>query len=132
MAKSRTVRSGDRGAQLWPPRPLRSAPRPRTWPSNSWSRKSMNLGLRWILAPSCCQVIPISMQYFMNLKEIIPFFGEFYFRSERGKINIFKNSFPLAPPPLPLHNFIFPRSHHSVLKNYKFWNIAYKTLVLFT
>jgi len=37
----------------------------------------------------------------MNLKEIIPFFGEFYFRSERGKINIFKNSFPLAPPPLP-------------------------------
>jgi len=25
MAKSRTVRSGDRGAQLWPPRPLRSA-----------------------------------------------------------------------------------------------------------
>ena len=34
ILKSRTLKSGLRGAQLWPLRPLRSAPRPRTRPSN--------------------------------------------------------------------------------------------------
>ena len=34
ILKYRTFKSGLRGAQLWPLRPLRSAPRPRTRPSN--------------------------------------------------------------------------------------------------
>ena len=55
-AKSQTVKSGDLGAQLCPLLPWISDPLARTLPTKTSSNIFTKLGLRWILAPSCCHI----------------------------------------------------------------------------